>query len=278
MEDKSKLFKELAKRLRDEGANANIDDLISMSGDSLENSRQTRDLLEQYVGSEMMKNTSIPIDIKNEKGAKKTLERLTEQYTDIKNPKWDVYDIGKDTVGGLHTDGSFGANTRYLDKDTLGQLLAHEPIHKMVQDEGLGKSIPDNIMSKAKKEALKEANILSGSDLAKRGAMASHEIMQLGHLNPTSKSTSSLRNAIAAATGKFGKLSKAIPFIGPALGAAAAINTGEASAAIPILNEADDLGSPEGSLESVVEDPTNSYEVRKKAIEQLSQRRIENGK
>lgn len=278
MEDKSKLFKELAKRLRDEGVNANVDDLIEMSGDSLDNSRQTRDLLEQYVGNEMMQNTSIPIDIKNEKGAKKTLERLTEQYTDIKNPKWDVYDIGKDTVGGLHTDGTFGANTRYLDKDTLGQLLAHEPIHKMVQDEGLGKSVPDNIMSKAKKEALKDANILSGSDLAKRGAMTSHEIMQLGHLNPTSKNTSSLRNAIAAATGKFGKLSKVIPFIGPALGAAAAFNTGEASAAIPILNEADDLGSPEGTLESMVEDPTKNYEQRRKAIEQLSQRRIENGK
>jgi len=273
---KEELYKELSKRLREEGQNANVDDLISMGTDNLENSRQTRDLLEQFIGNEMMKNTSIPIDLKNEKAAKKTLEKLTSQYTDIQNPQWDVYDLGKDTVGGLHTDGSFAANTRYLDKDNVGQMLAHEPIHKMVQDTG-GISVPDNVMSKAKKEALKEANILSGSDLAKRGALAGHEIMQLGHLNPDSKTTSSLRNAIAAATGKFGKLSKSIPLVGPALaGGLTMLATGDASAAqqsaTPILSEADSVGPEAGSLEADVEDPTKSYEQRRRAIETLSNR------
>jgi hypothetical protein len=271
-------FKELAKRLREEGQNANIDDLIDFtSGDNLENSRQSRDLLEQFTGSEMMKNTSLPIDFKNDKAAKKTLEGLTSQYTDIMSPEWDIYDIGKDTVGGLHTDGTFGANKRYLNKDVAGQLVAHEPIHKMVRDSG-GSSIPDDIMNKLKLDIMKEKGISGGLDLAKRGALEAHEVMQAGHLNPNAKVTSSLRNAIAAATGKFGKLAKSVPLVGPALaGGLTMMATGDASAAgqaaTPILNEAESLGPEVNSLEAMVEDPTKSYEQRQKAIQQLSQRR-----
>lgn len=278
MATKEQMFKELAKRLREEGQNANIDDLIDLtSGDNLENSRQSRDLLEQFTGSEMMKNTSLPIDFKNDKAAKKTLEGLTSQYTDIMSPEWDVYDIGKDTVGGLHTDGTFGANKRYLNKDVAGQLVAHEPIHKMVRDSG-GSSIPDDIMNKFKLDIMKEKGISGGLDLAKRGALEAHEVMQAGHLNPAAKITPSLRNAIAAATGKFGKLAKAVPLVGPALaGGLTMLATGDASAAgqaaTPILNEAEGLGPEAGSPESIVEDPTKSYEQRQKAIQELSKRR-----
>lgn len=270
-------FKELAKRLREEGPNANIDDLIDMSDDVLDNSRQSRDLLEQFLGSEMMKNTSLPIDFKNNKAAKKTLEGLTSQYSDVMNPEWDIYDIGKDTVGGLHTDGTFGANKRFLNKDVAGQLVAHEPIHKMVRDAG-GSSIPDDIMDNFKIGVMKEKGISGGLDLAKRGAMEAHEVMQAGHLNPAAKVTPSLRNAIAAATGKFGKLAKSVPLVGPGIaGLATLAATGDASAAapaaIPILSEAESLGPEAGTPESIVEDPTKSYEQRKKAIQELSQRR-----
>lgn len=271
-------YKELAKRLREEGPNANIDDLIDFAdGDNLENSRQSRDLLEQFIGSEMMKNTSLPVDFKNDKAAKKTLEGLTSQYSDVMSPEWDIYDMGKDPVGGLHTDGTFGANKRYLNKDTAGQLIAHEPIHKMVRDSG-GSSIPDNIMNKLKLDIMKEKGISGGLDLAKKGALASHEIMQAGHLNPAAKITPSLRNAIAAATGKFGKLAKSVPLVGPALAAGATmLATGDVSAATqavtPGLSEAENLGPEAGSLESMVEDPTKSYEQRQKAIQELSKRR-----
>jgi hypothetical protein len=275
---KDQLYKEVSKRLQEDGPNAYLDDLIDMSSsDNLENSRQTRDLLDQFVGNQMMKNTSLPIDLSSDKKVKKTLEGLTSQYTDIKNPKWDVYDIGKDTVGGLHTDGTFGANSRYIDEDVVGQLAAHEPLHKMVRDSG-GKSTPDNILSKFKKMLMKEQNIISGEDLAKKGALAGHEIMQAGHLNPNSKITSSLKNAIDAASGNFSKLKLSkIPFVGPAIaGGLTLAATGDASAAapaaIPILNEAETLGPTLGP-ESDIENPSKSYEQRKKAIEMLSQRR-----
>jgi hypothetical protein len=108
--------------------------------------------------------------------------------------------------------------------------------------------------------------------------MLGHEITQAGHLNPNSKMTSSLKNALAAATGKFGKLSKSIPFVGPAIaGGLTMMTTGDAEAAqasaMPILGEADSLGPEAGSPESDIENPSKSYEQRRKAIEQLSQRR-----
>lgn len=278
--EKSNKYKELAKRLRSEGVDANIDDLIDYTPDSLENSRQTRDLLEQYIGNEMMKNTNIPINLKNDKQAKQTLERLTEQYTDIKDPQWDVYDIGKKTVGGLHTDGTFGANKRFLNEDTVGQLVSHEPIHKMVQDEGLVKSIPDDVMTEAKKAFMKEKGYSGGLALNKAPALDAHEIMQFGHLNPNSKVTSSLRNAINASTGDFKKVMKSIPIAGPLIaGGLTLATTGDVSAATqagtPFLSEADNLGPEQGSPEALIEDPTKTYEQRRKAIEYLAKQKGE---
>ena len=278
---KDQMLKELAKRLREDGPNANIDDLINMTGDNVNNSRQTRDLLDQYVGSEMMKNTSIPIEMESDKDTVNTMNKLTEQYSDIKDPNWKMIDDAKAYGYFNPNDKTLEASRNYVKgKDglyTAGGLLAHEPIHQMVNESG-GKSIPDNVLSKLKKEMMKENNVMGGIDLSKRGAMLGHEISQAGHLNPNSKTTSSLTNALAAATGKFGKLAKAVPLVGPAIaGGLTMLATGDASAAqasaMPILSEADSLGPEVGSPESIVEDPSKSYEQRKKAIELLSQRR-----
>jgi hypothetical protein len=278
---KDQLLKELAKRLREDGPNANIDDLINMTGDNLDNSRQTRDLLDQYTGSEMMKNTSTPIKLGSDKEMTGTMNRLTEEYSDIKNPNWKMIDDPKAYGYFNPNDKTLEASRNFVkNKDgiyTTGGLLAHEPVHQMVNETG-GKSVPDNVLSKLKKEMMKENNVMGGIDLSKRGAMLGHEITQAGHLNPNSKMTSSLKNALAAATGKFGKLSKSIPFVGPAIaGGLTMMTTGDAEAAqasaMPILGEADSLGPEAGSPESDIENPSKSYEQRRKAIEQLSQRR-----
>lgn len=278
---KDQMFKELAKRLRDEGPNANIDDLINMTGDNLDNSRQVRDLLDQYTGSEMMKNSANSVNLGTDKDTVKTMNRLTEEFSDIKDPNWKMIDDKKAYGYFNPNDKTLEASRQYLKGDngiyTAGGLLAHEPIHQMVNESG-GKSVKDTVDSKLKKLLKKEANVISGNDLSGRGALLGHEIMQAGHLNPDVKITPSIRNAIAAATGKFGKLSKGIPLVGPALaGGLTMLATGDASAAqnsaTPILSEADDLGPNPDSLEAMVEDPSKSYEQRKKAIELLSQRR-----
>jgi hypothetical protein len=277
---KDQVFKEISRRLQEDGPNAYLDDLIQMTGDNVNNSRQTRDLLDQFVGSEMMKNTSTPIKMGTDKDTVKTMNRLTEQYSDIVDPNWKLIEDKKAYGYFNPNDKTLEASKHFIKGEnglvTAGGLLAHEPIHQMVNESG-GKSAPDNILTKFKKQLMKEQNIIGGEDLAKKGALVGHEIMQAGHLNPDSKTTSSLTNAIAAATGKFGKLSKVMPFVGPALaGGLTMLATGDASAAqndaMPILGEAEALGPTIGP-EADIENPSKSYEQRKKAIEMLSQRR-----
>jgi len=63
---------------------------------------------------------------------------------------------------------------------------------------------------------------------------------------------------------------KALPYIGPALAGAAAISSEDASAAIPILNEAEALGPTKGSADYEIENPQSSPEARRRALERIS--------
>lgn len=80
-----------------------------------------------------------------------------------------------------------------------------------------------------------------------------------------------LKKAVTKALSKLGKKGlKAIPLIGPA---AAALTTGDASAAIPLLGEADATGPAKGSPESVIEDASATAEQRRAAIEAIRNRK-----
>ena len=67
-----------------------------------------------------------------------------------------------------------------------------------------------------------------------------------------------------------GRGMKALPLVG---GLASALSSGEASAAIPVLGEADDLGPEAGSPSAVIEDPNSTIEERMRAIQMLRGRR-----
>jgi hypothetical protein len=75
-----------------------------------------------------------------------------------------------------------------------------------------------------------------------------------------------LRKAISKVT-KRGL--KALPLVG---GIVSAMESGDASAAIPVLGDAESTGPEQGSLESVIEDPTASDDMRRQAIERLRKR------
>jgi len=66
-----------------------------------------------------------------------------------------------------------------------------------------------------------------------------------------------------------GKGLKAVPLVG---GLISALTSGDASAAIPILGDVDEIGPERGSPEAVFEDMSASPEERKKAIEALKKR------
>jgi hypothetical protein len=73
-------------------------------------------------------------------------------------------------------------------------------------------------------------------------------------------------------TSLFSRL-RSVPLIGPAIGLGAAALSQDASAAIPILSEADNLGPEVGSEDFEIENPQASPEARRAVLEQLKRPR-----
>lgn len=53
---------------------------------------------------------------------------------------------------------------------------------------------------------------------------------------------------------------KALPIIGPAIGAISALSSGDVSAAVPVLDQIESLGPKEGSIDKMIEDGTITLE------------------
>lgn len=72
------------------------------------------------------------------------------------------------------------------------------------------------------------------------------------------------------ALGKFGKTGlKSLPLIG---GVAAALSSGDVSAAVPVLGDIESLGPRQGTPEAVIEDMSATPEERMKAIKALKEK------
>jgi hypothetical protein len=281
MADKQ-LYEDIIKRMKEGSDNLELDDLIGKGNSNLDTSMNARDTLEQTLAHQYMKDTGVSVP--NLKTASRgDLERYVGDILSEQNPA--NKNVNVKVLDDMDSLGSFDPNTNTVKvgrnakniEDFTGTAF-HEGAHAYDKKSGLFKSTAEDVWSPEKKALLKDFGIKNSLDLSKQDSAILNEIQQAGHhaTIPKFREGSFGRGGLASLIKN--KSFKALPFIGPALGAAAAINSGEASAAIPILNEADNLGPEEGSIESIVEDPTKSYEQRRKAIEQLSQRRIENGK
>lgn len=75
---------------------------------------------------------------------------------------------------------------------------------------------------------------------------------------------------LAKAATAAGKGLKALPLIGPAIGLASAFATGDASAAVPVLNDIEGAGPMKGSIESKIENGTATQDE----IDQLFNKRF----
>lgn len=73
---------------------------------------------------------------------------------------------------------------------------------------------------------------------------------------------------LAKAASAAGKGLKALPLIGPAIGLASAFATGDASAAVPVLNDIEGAGPMKGSIEAKIENGTATQDE----IDQLMMR------
>lgn len=75
--------------------------------------------------------------------------------------------------------------------------------------------------------------------------------------------------ALSKVLKKAGRATKGIPIVGSSVGLLAALASGDASAAVPVLGDVEGVGPEKGSPSAIIEDPTASPEDKKKAIEAL---------
>lgn len=84
------------------------------------------------------------------------------------------------------------------------------------------------------------------------------------------KGSESLGDVLRKNIPKYASKIKSVPVVGPLLGVAAAGYSGDSSAAIPILNEAESLGPEQGSEDYEIENPQRNPAARRAALEKLS--------
>lgn len=281
----------IAKLIRDGADEEEISEFLSKGRNNLDTAMKAGNTFEKSLGRQYLKQTGVSVP--NYKNAstdqleKFSRDLLAEQNPEIKNTNvkvlpdlkdYGIYDPNTNTAG--------ISKLKNKDIEEYTGTLLHEGGHSYDQKKGLylnKDSVDIDSFDKFKKSKLKNMGLKRGSDLAKQESSVINEIIQAGHhanIPDVREGTFGRANLLNIMKGK---AVKSIPFIGPALvGGATMLTTGDASAAtqsaIPILNEADSLGPEADSLEATIEDPSKSYEQRRKAIEQLSQRRTENGK
>lgn len=209
-----------------------------------------------------------------ERKFKKIIERfkLPEDVEFISSKK--AADLAAEPHGEFKksTEGLFvPSNKSVYSNDKLNTFL-HEMGHKKDSDllETLGKnqasfSIPESIKKSSMQDTLSTYGITE--ELLKKHPGAADELIkQLSNPSSMLENVSGqhhLRGVAGRSFGPFEKFNvynylksgsiKALPYIGPLLGGLSAVATDDASAAIPILNEADDLGAPQSSPEGKFE-------------------------
>ena len=151
----------------------------------------------------------------------------------------------------------FMADLESPDSNATQKLNARDTVlksmkEKMNLDEEQAKRAKAQLDNKIKQGNLKKTGAIDPRGLVSKGLRAG---------------AGAGSKQIAKKIGK--KLLSSIPFVG---GAVSAMQSGDASAAIPVLGDSDDTGPKKGSLDSKIEDPSVPMEERKKAFEALKKR------
>jgi len=156
-----------------------------------------------------------------------------------------------------------------FDKQKQEEEVSSKLASKMPQEVG------DNWISPSKTEKIRTDEVIkqiSGEDFVdKQRALAeASEAKRMARLGNLDKGQPKWKmNRFPKLMSKLGSGAKALPIVGPALGALSALSSGDASAAVPILNDIESTGPERGSLESRYESgeklsPTEMQELMKK--------------
>jgi hypothetical protein len=243
MDERRKALEEFAQMLSEGMPQAA--DYVDVSGDAFNNALEGRDLAETSLAHQVLKNTGVPIP---GKGATTSQQEdffnriMKERYPELEpnvivNPKL------KDAEG-TYNWGKINLNGDEVKKNpiehSVGKLL-HEGAHQY-DDQHLKNAARNPLDLSRFRDAQK-----AGVDVKRLDPTDAYELLAKGHHQNIPKlreggtfGVSALKSMMK--NGTF----KALPLVGPAIGAAMALGSDDASAAIPVLNEAESVGmSPE---------------------------------
>lgn len=275
-EDYIKLLEEVTKRAKQD--DYDLEGLVNRTDDLVDDTYKYRDLMENAAGNIYGKNTGV--NIPNLKTASRNdIERMTRDLIEENYGS----DLGLniralDDIEGRHGFYTPSKNEITLNKKIMNQGNVPESISTALHEAGhaydkqSGLYVPSEKVEKigkSKMSDLKDLGVSRGSQGKLRDIDEIGEILQKGHhLNLPERTKSWGRSALENLIKN--RAVKSVPLIGPAIGVGAALMAGEASAGIPILNEADNLGSTEYSLEYKLEsgDRLNNEE-RKRLSDQF---------
>ena len=275
MEDKD-LYNKLTKRIK--SGNLYVDDLIDTSGDLSTNSRRARDLAERTLGSEYLKQTGVSVpDIKksNRSQVESFLNKLKEeQYPELSDTNIELRKNLK--YEGVPVDGlalpdkriQLDYNKNRSIEDLVGSTF-HEGAHQYDATKGFY-GVDDEIMTPRKKGLIKSLDL----PLESLDSYDVNEIIQKGHhmeipkKRPGSFGFGALKGLLKS--GGFKSL------LGPAVGLGLALGSEDASAAIPILDQAESAGmSPEDEDIFIAEQEAQKAYQQSPAAKDASYRRLQ---
>jgi hypothetical protein len=270
VDDRRKTLEAFVKQLR--SGNANSDDFIDTDKKLLSQALDARNLTEDALANEVLKNTGVPIPNDNAPRLKKedflnriVKERYPEFEPDLKYNRFLENDLGvyNPTDGGI------------LINDKKGNILSqvgtslHEAGHKY-DDKVVGFDGTETF-----KKTITPSELPSGKSLKDLDSMQLNELIHKGHharlpdlRNGDAYGLGALKSYLKS--GKFKQMAGAVPVVGSAVAAGAALMSPDASAAVGdalVPGGLESLGPSED--DAAIENPQATPELRRQALERL---------
>ena len=243
------------------------EEYVGKTDNPLIDALRARNLSEEALAQKVLENTGIPIPDQKATLSKKEdflNQILKERYPEFEpGVKFQEMEgaLGKYQGGNILLNKELG-KTRDIQKLTSDVL--HEGAHKYDETKNIVPLISSDDFNKELRK-LKA----SGFDLKNADPAQVYEMMAKTHharipdLRQGTFGLGALKSYLKSGT------FKALPIVGPAIGAAAALSSGDVSAAVPVLSEADSLGPQKGSEDYEIENPQKNPEARKAALKNI---------
>jgi hypothetical protein len=243
------------------------EEYVGKSGDIYDDALRARNLSEEALAQRLLQDTSLSVPDRNAPLSQKEsfLNKILEQrYPEIKKP------IQFEDMSGAV--GTYNKRQIFLNKELAKNRDPEKLLADVLHEGGHGydeakKLVTPDMVEDFNKELRKLK--ASGFDLKNADPAQVYEMVakkhhaQIPKLREGTFGLGALKSYLKSGT------FKALPIVGPAIGAAAALSSGDVSAAIPVLSEADSLGPQKGSEDYEIENPQANPDVRKAALQRL---------